>query len=146
MSSQQYGIFTRRISISEFARVKHTIPHLPTLLQEFVKKRYELRITCVGSNAFACRIEPRPGDLTADDYRFDAKSLCHQPCECPELEGMLYSYMARLELNFGCFDILIAEDGSPIFCECNPNGQWLWIENLTGLPIAEAIANELLST
>jgi hypothetical protein len=30
-----------------------------------------------------------------------------------------------------------------IFLEINPNGQWAWIENETGLPIAAAIADAL---
>jgi hypothetical protein len=29
------------------------------------------------------------------------------------------------------------------FFECNPNGQWGWIEQETGLPIAAAIARLL---
>ena len=39
------------------------------------------------------------------------------------------------------------------FCDARPdveirwpyNGQWLWVENLTGLPIGRAIADELLT-
>lgn len=28
--------------------------------------------------------------------------------------------------------------------EINPNGQWAWIENQTGLPIASSIVDELM--
>jgi len=30
-----------------------------------------------------------------------------------------------------------------VFLECNPNGQWLWIELETGMRISEAIADAL---
>lgn len=143
--AQQYGIFTRKVSMDDLQRVSNKFQYMPTLLQEFVEKSYELRITCVGRQVFACRIESRGDELPADDYRFDTKNVGHSPHSCPELHGQLHAYMKAMDLNFGCFDVLIAKDGRPVFLECNPNGQWLWVENMTGLPIARAIADELRS-
>jgi len=34
-------------------------------------------------------------------------------------------------------------NGNYYFLECNPNGQWLWIEEDIGLPISKAIADYL---
>lgn len=140
----QYGIFTRRIDRRELAAVSDKIPYLPTTFQEFIPKRYELRITCVGDRVFACRIDARPGDVTADDYRFDTANLDHAAVECPELHDRLRAYMKALDLNFACFDVIISRSGEAVFLEANPNGQWLWVEHLTGLPIGRAIAEELL--
>ena len=53
--------------------------------------------------------------------------------------------MTAFGLNFGCFDVLVTKAGTPVFLECNPNGQWLWVEQMTGLPIAETVAHELMS-
>ncbi|GAA5764612.1 hypothetical protein [Streptosporangium roseum] len=47
-------------------------------------------------------------------------------------------------LSFGAFDFGLTGDGIPVFLECNPNGQWGWLEDATGLPIAAAIAALLL--
>ncbi len=143
--TRQFGIFTRRITRTELEEFNDKVRHLPTQFQEFVEKRYELRITCVGKRVFACRIEPRPGEITDEDCRFDIQSLNHVACECPELHEKLHSYMEAFGLNFGCFDIAITKSGEAVFFECNPNGQWLWVENLTGLPIGKAIADELLN-
>jgi glutathione synthase/RimK-type ligase-like ATP-grasp enzyme len=143
-SSVQFGIFTRRIALHELEAFADKVAHMPTLFQEFVEKGHEMRITCVGSKVLACRIEPRPGDLTSDDYRFDTKNLNHTATDCPALTDPMQAYMRAFGLNFGCFDIAVTPDGQPIFLECNPNGQWLWVENLTGLPIGEAIADDLL--
>lgn len=49
------------------------------------------------------------------------------------------------ELNYGAFDFLVEPHGAWRFLECNRNGQWLWLEHETGLPIARALAT-LLTT
>ena len=50
----------------------------------------------------------------------------------------------RLDLAFYAFDFVISTTGDLYFFEVNPNGQWLWIEQITGMPISKAMA-ELLS-
>jgi glutathione synthase/RimK-type ligase-like ATP-grasp enzyme len=141
--TRQFGIFTRRICRAELEEFQDKVRHLPTQFQEFVEKHHELRITCVGKRVFACRIEPRPGQLTDEDCRLDIYSLNHVACEYPELHEKLRAYMEDFELTFGCFDIGIRPTGEAVFFECNPNGQWQWVENLTGLQIGRAIAEEL---
>lgn len=140
----QYGIFTRRISSQELIEFRDKIGHMPTLFQKFIPKQSEMRITCVGKEVFACRIQTRPGDITGDDYRFDTANLQHTSIKYPELTKRLHAYMKAFDLNFGCFDFIVSESGEPVFLECNCNGQWLWIENLTGQPIGKAIADQLL--
>lgn len=140
----QYGIFTRRISYSELVEFRDKIGHMPTLFQEFIPKRSELRITCVGQDVFACQIQARAGDITSDDYRFDTSNLQHTAVDRPELKTRLDLYMKSLGLNFGCFDFIVPVTGEPIFLECNCNGQWYWVEQRTGQPISLAIARQLL--
>lgn len=144
-SAIQYGLFTRRVTLAELRSVIDATRHQPTAFQEFLEKQYELRITCVGSRCFACRIDSRSEDLTADDYRLGTSGLNHTPQECPELEPKLHAYMKAFRLNFACFDILVTKAGEPVFLECNPNGQWAWIENKTGMPIGQAVAQELIT-
>lgn len=139
-----YGLFTRRISREELETAKDKVRYMPTLFQEFVEKRCELRITCVGEQVFACCIEARSGDITSDDHRFDTKKLNHSAYECPELHGKLHAYMRASGLNFACFDVIITKSGDAVFLEANPNGQWLWCEEMATLPIGEAIAGELM--
>jgi hypothetical protein len=35
--------------------------------------------------------------------------------------------------------MIVTPDGGYVFLELNPNGQWLWIELITGAPITDAI-------
>ena len=41
-------------------------------------------------------------------------------------------------------DLVVTPDGRYVFLEINPNGQFLWVEQLTGLPISRAIAALLI--
>jgi glutathione synthase/RimK-type ligase-like ATP-grasp enzyme len=51
--------------------------------------------------------------------------------------------VAQLGLCYGAIDLVLTPDGRYIFLEINPNGQYLWIERMTGLPITEAICDLL---
>jgi hypothetical protein len=42
-------------------------------------------------------------------------------------------------------DLIVTPGGDTVFLELNAAGQWAWIEAATGLPIAAAIAEELLA-
>jgi glutathione synthase/RimK-type ligase-like ATP-grasp enzyme len=140
----QYGVFTRRVSKEELLNQKDKIVYMPSIFQEYVEKAYELRVTCVGNQVFCCRIDSQASADSREDFRFNARRLKHEIIECPELEPKLKAYMDEFGLNFGCFDIAVKPSGEFVFFECNPNGQWLWIEQLTGAPIGKAIAGMLL--
>ena len=43
----------------------------------------------------------------------------------------------------GAFDLRRRDDGVHVFLEVNPAGQWLYVEEATGLPITAAVARLL---
>lgn len=51
--------------------------------------------------------------------------------------------MSTPGLRFGALDFLLTPEVAWVFLEVNPNGQWAFIEQATGLPIAAAIADAL---
>jgi glutathione synthase/RimK-type ligase-like ATP-grasp enzyme len=68
-----------------------------------------------------------------------------QPTELPRaLEGALLELMRRLGLVYGAIDLRRRADGEYLFFEVNPAGQWLFVEQRTGQPIADAVAAELM--
>lgn len=80
------------------------------------------------------------------DWRADYASLTYEPVDVPpDLVKSLIQYLDVFGLNYGAFDFVVEPDGTWRFLECNPNGQWLWLEHETGLPIARALAT-LLTT
>ena len=51
--------------------------------------------------------------------------------------------MDRLELNFAAIDLIETPDGEHVFLEVNPNGQWLWLDDMLKLGISQAVADWL---
>jgi hypothetical protein len=53
------------------------------------------------------------------------------------------AFMRHFGLTFGAFDFIVTPEGAWRFLEVNSNGQWHWIEQETGVPIARSIADLL---
>lgn len=118
-----------------------------TFLQEYVDKAFELRVTVVGDRAFACRIDSQAqqDDTGKIDWRQGyGHGIRWSVFDLPEdIARKCLAYLRRMGLSFGCFDFIVTPSGEYVFLECNPNGQWLWVELETGLPISRAIAESL---
>ncbi|WP_306212327.1 ATP-grasp ribosomal peptide maturase [Actinoplanes sp. RD1] len=113
------------------------------LFQQQIPKAYELRVTAVDGHLFAARIDAY-ADKGRADWRSDYQSLRYSPYELPaDMAEKLRTVLRRLRLRFGAFDLIATPGGEYVFLEVNPNGQWAWIEDETGLPIASALADAL---
>lgn len=119
----------------------------PMILQAYVPKASELRVTVVGERVLACeiasqsshraRLDVRQGDLGRVRYR-----AVELP---PEVEARCVGLLRALGTHFGTIDLIRDRDGEYVFLEINPSGQWRWIEDLSGLPIAATIADWLFT-
>ncbi len=103
----------------------------------------------VGGNAFACKIDSQQMDKTSGqiDWRQGLNcGLKHTEYVLPSsIANFCREFLHKLHLNFGCFDFIVTPKGEYVFLECNPNGQWLWIEQETGMEISKCIANTLVT-
>jgi ATP-grasp ribosomal peptide maturase len=112
------------------------------LFQQAVPKAYELRVTVVDGNVFPARIDAT--ERGRQDWRADYANARYGRATLPDaVVTALKAYMARLRLRFAAVDMIVTPGGEYVFLEANPNGQWAWIEDETGLPIAAAIADAL---
>ncbi len=113
------------------------------LFQEWIEHDHAVRLTVVDGNFFASAIYAG-SDAAHIDWRSDYAALTYAITEPPEkIKKGVSTLMAVLGLRFGALDFLITSSGGWFFLEINPNGQWAWIEEETGLPIAAAIAEAL---
>jgi ATP-grasp ribosomal peptide maturase len=109
-----------------------TIRITPHLFQVRVNKVADLRVLIAGPRAFAVRID---SDLL--DWRKDYSALSYSVVDLPDrFIETLFAYLRH-------FDLAIDRDGDPVWLELNPNGQWGWLEEKTGLPMAAAFADLL---
>lgn len=114
------------------------------LFQEWVPKVFDVRLTVVGERCFAVAIRTEHPEAVID-WRRRYDTLRYEVIDTPVgVRTSVRAYLHAFGLNFGAFDFSVAPDGSWWFLECNPAGQWGWIAEETGLPIADAIADELV--
>ncbi len=114
------------------------------LFQEFLPKAYEVRVTVVGQRMFAVEIHAG-SEAALLDWRTDYDALTYRPTSVPDdIRPRIAVLMNRFGLIFGALDFVVTPESEWRFLEINPNGQWLWLAQETGLPIAEAIADQLM--
>jgi hypothetical protein len=118
----------------------------PYLLQALVDKRYDLRVTVIGDEAFACRIDSQPVAQARIDWRLGELGRMTHSVEVLEssVAERCVALARSYNLRFAAIDLARRPDGGLSFFEINANGQWAWVEQLTGLPLAARLADELL--
>ena len=117
----------------------------PVIFQEYVPADVDLRVTVVGERIFAAAIHSQETDYPID-FRMSLGQANVEPAELPpRIERLLHALMARLGLAYGAIDLRRTPDGDCVFLEVNTAGEFLFVEERTGQPIARALA-ELLAT
>jgi glutathione synthase/RimK-type ligase-like ATP-grasp enzyme len=131
---------TRRVLPEHLER----LPTAPVILQEYVDGA-DLRVTLVGRRVFAMEIDARRS-ACPEDCRVDRENLARtaRPVELPvTVLGGLAALRERLGLEYAAFDLRRTDGGEHVFLEVNPTGEWLWVEELVGAPITEAVTDLL---
>jgi glutathione synthase/RimK-type ligase-like ATP-grasp enzyme len=116
----------------------------PYLFQELVDKNYDLRVTVIGEEVFAVRIESQVLPEAEVDWRRAGVRVPHVAETLPsEVVDRCLALVRGFELEFAAIDLVRARDDRYVFLELNPNGQWAWLEQLTGVPLRASLANLL---
>jgi ATP-grasp ribosomal peptide maturase len=110
----------------------------PALLQRYIPKRADIRLTCVGPRLFGARKRSAPGQV---DGRYGDTGYTWEATVVPDrIVESVHEYLALAGLAYAAFDFAEDEDGLWWFLECNQGGQFGFVELQTGQPIAEAVA------
>ncbi|MGH3938106.1 MAG: ATP-grasp ribosomal peptide maturase [Pseudonocardiaceae bacterium] len=134
-------VYTSRICSGDLDDVDLSLTM--NLLQDWVPKRYDVRVTVVGRRIFAVAIHADSPEAYVD-WRADYDSLAYKPVDVPKcVSSGIWAYMKHFDLSYGAFDFAVTDD-CWYFLECNANGQFGWLEAETGLPITAAIADLLV--
>jgi len=136
-------IFTSKVTNKEIEQLDD-FDMTPCIFQKNIKKEYEIRVTVVGNKLFSASIDSQIDDETKVDWR--RKMLQFKPIELPiQIQNLCFELVRNLGLNFGAIDLIKTPNDDYIFLEINPNGQWVWIENQTGLKISDSVIEFLNS-
>ena len=117
----------------------------PGIFQTYIAKAFELRVTVVGNLCFAAKIDSQASSKTRVDWRrYDFANVNHEAFALPkDIQQKCIQLISSMDLVFGAIDMIVTPDGEYYFLEVNANGQWAWIQLLTGQDIASAIADTL---
>jgi glutathione synthase/RimK-type ligase-like ATP-grasp enzyme len=94
---------------------------------------------------FSAAIHSQQSRRTRHDWRrYDRSRTPYTRHELPsEVADQLVTLVRRMKMRYGAIDLIYTQDGRYVFVEINPNGQFLFVEQATSLPISAAIADAL---
>lgn len=112
----------------------------PVLFQNKIRKHIDVRLTVLDERMIAVGLW-RPdsnGSQILDIRRDNMEGVEYLPIRIPNsIEEQVLSLMKYYELRFAAIDFAIDLDGSWIFFEINPNGQWAWLDIIGSSKIAD---------
>jgi hypothetical protein len=112
---------------------EESIALAPAIYQEYMPGEVHVRAQCFGDAVHSVMLKSE-----ALDWRPDLNI----PFEIIDLEEdvkiHLRDVLKLLGLKMGVFDLKFAEDRDPVWFEINPQGQFLFVEGLTGLNLTSA--------
>jgi len=122
----------------------------PAVFQEAIDAAVDVRVTVVGDRAFSTLISTAGiSNEGVRDWRAGHFEGTMEFEVCDDLPSFVtdacIEHVRRLGLQYGAIDLVIAKDGTIWFLENNPNGQWGFVEQMTGQPIGKAMADLLQS-
>jgi hypothetical protein len=130
-------IFTQFVSQRHLAAID-SIKACPAIYQEFIPGSRHLRVNCFGERSFAGLIQSESLDwrpnLDVPISRFAVPDW---------LNTRIRQVLDLLGLEMGIVDLKETPDGEVVWLEVNPQGQFLFLEGLTGEPLTELFADYL---
>ena len=139
--------YTHPVKPADIIRYQ-SVRYTPVVFQENVAKHCELRVTVVGDQVFSAAIDSHASHRVATDWRHyldvGGERMYSIHTLPQEVHGRCIQLLKSLGLCYGAIDLILTPDGEYVFLEINPGGQWGWIENYTGLPISQAVAQLLM--
>ena len=132
---------TRLIEQEDLDRLD-LVRYAPVIFQEYVPG-VDLRITMIGDDIYAAEIDVRNTSYEVDMRMVVGEGIVKAATLPAAVQTKLRKLQRRLRLVYGAIDMRRTEGGEYVFLEVNPAGQWLFVEQRTGLPIAQALADYL---
>ena len=118
----------------------------PVFLQQNIKKKYDIRVIVIGERVLSFAIHSQNVKEGITDYRTAAllgkiDQMRHELVDLGEdINAKLITFVKSFGLSFSAIDLIETPDGRLIFLEDNPNGQWAWLEQKTGVKISKVFA------
>lgn len=135
--TEDHFVFTEMVKQDDLSDAS-ALRAAPAIFQEAIMPKVDYRVTVVGNQIFAVRIDIPFG---AVDWRVHQRDVIFTRVELPdEVAQRCFQFVRQAGLVFGAIDLL-ERHGTWYFLEINPSGEWGWLQQPVGLPIAEALCD-----
>ena len=144
---RHYDSLMTTLVSDEYLDAIDSVRELPCLFQAYVEKAYELRVTVIGEQVFAARIDSQQDTRTAIDYRNFSIDIPYSKASLPvEVLQRCRDFVQSYGLTYGALDLIMTPVGELFFLENNPGGQFLFVEQLVPeLNMTDAVTELLLT-
>lgn len=135
--SNQYFCFTQMLDAGEL-RVSN-LSDLPTIVQEQLRPKTDIRVTVVGDRVWAAAITDSDGAIDGD-WRLRNDQAVYAEHALPDAVSRRCVKLTRhLNLSFAAIDLALCGD-EYVYLELNPVGEWAWLAESLGWDVAHAMA------
>lgn len=138
--------FTEEVGPHDIAALPERF--LPTLVQELLVKKYEIRIVYLAGRLYPSAIFSQADPRTQIDFRHYNRQKPNRNVPYrlePEVEESIRRLMGALGLTTGSLDFVRTVDDRLVFLEVNPVGQFGMVSGLCNYNIEKDVAEYLLS-
>ncbi len=146
IENKSYLNYTRNINNDEIEKLEDSF--YPTLVQEEIKKEFEIRSFYLEGDFYSMAIFSQNDEQTSLDFRhynFDKPNRT-VTFQIPKLiENKLESLMKKLQINCGSIDLIKDINGNYVFLEVNPLGQLGMVSSPCNYFLEEKIAQHLIN-
>lgn len=137
-------VYTSEINDADLANIPDTF--FPSLFQERIAKKYELRIFFLNGQCYGTAIFSQLGEEASADLRNYNQHRPNRrvPFNVPQaIEEKLIALMEQLKLNCGSIDLIVTPENEFIFLEVNPIGQFGYTSSVGNFKLEKEIAKYL---
>jgi glutathione synthase/RimK-type ligase-like ATP-grasp enzyme len=136
-NSGRVFLATQRVNLDQLS--DDQIRVVPSIYQELISGTKHLRVNCFGDQVHAAQIETE-----ALDWRPNINVPISPFSVDVELEERIIALLNAFNLKVGIMDLKISDQGDLVWFEVNPQGQFLFLEPLTGQNLLAHFADFLL--
>jgi glutathione synthase/RimK-type ligase-like ATP-grasp enzyme len=131
---------------------KEIIERTGLIYQNYIQKKYELRIIVVKDKVFAFKVNNQ--EASDDNIKLDWRHcfsesnfnlVSWEVTELPiTIEKKCVELVKELNLDYSAIDMILTPDDEYYFLEINPSGNYMWLEKATKVKISEEIAKYII--
>ncbi len=137
--------YTKKVTKSYIRKIPENFA--PSVFQEYINKKFEIRVFYLNKKCYATAIFSQGDTLTAIDYRRYNYSSMNRllPYKLSEnLIKKIINLMTNLNLNTGALDFILNNQNEFVFLEVNPIGQYNYNSKNSGYNLDQKIAQFLI--